>query len=106
MLSTIQTVSDDDDIMIITNTGTIIRMSVSDINVYSRTAAGVIVMRLGDGNRIVTVSRLEKSEEIEAESQALDKESAEKGDGNTEIIKALPLDETEDGDESAAEGEE
>ena len=65
-LAAIQTVSDDDDVMIITDKGTIIRMSVSDINVYSRTASGVIVMRTGDENRIVTLSRLEKIEEIEA----------------------------------------
>ena len=44
-LAAIQTVSESDDVMMITDKGTIIRMSVGDINVYSRTAGGVIVMR-------------------------------------------------------------
>ena len=71
-LAAIATVSEDDDIMLITNTGTIIRMSVSDINVYSRVASGVIVMRLGDDMKVINLSRLEKSEDIEAETKALD----------------------------------
>jgi DNA gyrase subunit A len=64
-LAAIATVSDDDDIMLITNEGTIIRTSVSSINVYSRTATGVIIMRLNDGHIIINASRLEKEEEIE-----------------------------------------
>jgi len=76
-LAAIQTVSEDDDIMVITNTGTIIRMSVSDINVYSRTAGGVIVMRLSGENKIITLSRLEKSEEIEEESMKIEEQNTE-----------------------------
>ena len=72
-LAAVATVADEDDIMIITDSGTIIRMSVSDINVYSRTASGVIAMRVGD-NKIVTVSRLDRAEEIESESQRIESE--------------------------------
>ncbi len=64
-LASIITVSDDDDIMLITNEGTIIRTSVSSINVYSRTATGVIIMRLNEGHTINNVARLEQEEEIE-----------------------------------------
>ena len=73
-LASVITVADDDDIMMITNEGTIIRTSVSKINVYSRTATGVILMRLDEGAFINNVARLEKDEEIEKESQAVDKE--------------------------------
>ena len=73
-LASVITVADDDDIMIITNEGTIIRTSVSKINVYSRTATGVILMRLDDGAFINNIARLEKDEEIEKESQEVDKE--------------------------------
>jgi len=76
-LASIITVSDDDDIMLITNEGTIIRTSVSGINVYSRTATGVIIMRLGEGCKINNVARLEKQEEIESASEAMDKEIEE-----------------------------
>ena len=73
-LASIITVSDDDDIMLITNEGTIIRTSVSGINVYSRTASGVIIMRLDENSTIKKVARLEKQEEIDAESEAIDRE--------------------------------
>ena len=73
-LSSVVTVSEDDDVMLITNEGTIIRTSVDKINVYSRTAAGVIIMRLAEGSVINNVARLEKEEEIEAESAEIEKE--------------------------------
>ncbi len=75
-LATVITVSEDDDIMLITNEGTIIRTNVSGINVYSRTATGVIVMRLGEGCYINNVARLERAEEIERESREVDEEIA------------------------------
>ena len=75
-LAAIITVSEDDDLMLITNDGTIIRTSVSGINVYSRTASGVIIMRLSEGAMINNVARLEKEEEIEAESAACENEIA------------------------------
>ena len=76
-LAAIITVSEDDDIMLITNEGTIIRTSVSGINVYSRTATGVIVMRLAEGSFINNVARLEREEEIEEASEAIEKEIVE-----------------------------
>ena len=74
-LAALVTVSDDDDIMLITNEGTIIRTNVSGINVYSRTAGGVILMRLDEGCTINNVARLEKAEEIEKQSEAVESEN-------------------------------
>ena len=73
-LATVITVSEDDDIMLITNEGTIIRTDAASINVYSRTATGVIIMRLNEGNYINNVARLEKAEDIEKESASLDEQ--------------------------------
>ncbi len=73
-LASIITVSEDDDIMLITNEGTIIRMSVSGINEYSRTAGGVILMRLSEDGYINNVARLEKTEDIERESLEVERE--------------------------------
>ena len=47
----------------ITNEGTIIRIPVDGIPVYSRTAAGVIVMRLDDGAKVVNFTKVQKEEE-------------------------------------------
>ena len=73
-LASIITVADDDDIMLITDEGTIIRTSVSSVNVYSRTATGVILMRLAEGSKINNVARLEKAEEIEKLEEEIEKE--------------------------------
>ena len=68
-LASVATVSDDDDIMVITSDGTIIRTPAKDINVYSRTATGVIVMRPKDGSVINNFTCLPSEEEIEAEAE-------------------------------------
>ena len=65
MLAGIDVVSDEDDVMLITNTGMIIRTRVNEISVYSRTAAGVRVMRIGDDMKIVSFTRVDKQEEQE-----------------------------------------
>ena len=70
MLAGIAAVTDDDDLMMITNLGTIIRTPVAQINTYSRTAAGVIVMRLGDGQLVSGFSKVaheEPEDEVPAE---------------------------------------
>ena len=65
LLAGIISVDDDDDIMMITNEGIIIRTPSSDVSTYSRTASGVIVMRLDEGQRIVNVTKTAKEEEDE-----------------------------------------
>ncbi len=66
-LTSIASVDENDDLMLITNEGTIIRTPVSGINTYSRTAGGVIVMRLNDGAKLVNFAKVEAAEEIEGE---------------------------------------
>ena len=67
-LCSIATVSDDDDVMMITDSGTIIRTPISDIPTYSRTAGGVIVMRLSDGQSLVNFTCVKREEDEEAET--------------------------------------
>ena len=67
----IRSVSQEDDLMMITDSGTIIRTPVCDIPTYSRTAGGVILMRLNEGQRLVNFTAVaheepeEEPEEIE-----------------------------------------
>ena len=63
-LASIAAVAEEDDILLITDEGTMIRTSVSSIPVHSRATGGVIVMRLSEGAKIVTFARVEKEEEI------------------------------------------
>ncbi len=57
-------VSETDDVMLIENGGVIIRVPVSDINIYKRDVQGVIVMRIEPGNQIVGLECVEKDEEV------------------------------------------
>ena len=99
-LAAIITVDADDDIMLITDEGTIIRMSVSGINTYSRTAAGVILMRLNEESKINNVARLEKQEEIEKLEEEINKE-IENTPAPAEVVKSDMADEEEETDEAA-----
>ncbi len=69
-VASIKVVREDDDVLIISDDGTIIRMAAADINVYSRSAQGVIVMRLSDEARVIGVARTAKEEEEEADEAA------------------------------------
>ena len=62
-------VSEDEDIMLITDDGTIIRMPVSDISVIGRVSQGVRVMRVEEGGRIVCVTATERDEDEDDESE-------------------------------------
>ncbi|MBQ3184234.1 MAG: DNA gyrase subunit A [Clostridia bacterium] len=75
----IASVAEDEDVMMITSEGTMIRIAVSDIPVYSRTAGGVIVMRTGADTHIVNFAKVAKEpEEIpEIEAPAETAETAE-----------------------------
>ncbi len=60
-------VDEGDDVMLIENGGVIIRIPASSINVYKRDVQGVIVMRLEEGNQVVSVERIDSVvEESEA----------------------------------------
>ena len=60
-------VGENDDVMLIENGGVIIRIPASDINIYKRDVQGVIVMRIEEGNKVVSVERIENLEEASEE---------------------------------------
>ena len=68
----IAAVGEDDDIMIITDSGTIIRTAVDSIPVYGRSAAGVIVMRVSEGQTCAGFTTVPKADEDDAESDAVE----------------------------------
>ncbi len=68
----IKVVDDTDDLMLIADDGIIIRIRVSDVNVMSRYASGVRVMRLVEDSKVVSFARAEHDDtkEIEQVEQA------------------------------------
>ena len=69
LLAGVRIVAEDDDLMVIENTGVVIRMQVSDINIYGRAAQGVKVMRLDEGSKVISVESLAKAPEEEAPAE-------------------------------------
>ncbi len=82
LLNGIALVNEDDDVMLITNTGVIIRTRVSEISVIGRTAAGVRVMRTGEDVSITNFTVVEKQDEPE------EAENAEGENGEAVVTEA------------------
>jgi DNA gyrase subunit A len=59
-------VGENDDVMVIENGGVIIRIPASTINLYKRDVQGVIVMRVEEGNQVVSIEAVENTLEDEA----------------------------------------
>ena len=76
-------VDEQDDLLIISDDGTIIRMDVAEISVYGRATQGVRLMRVAEGSRVISIARTEKeaaedaAEETPAEASAEAPETAE-----------------------------
>ena len=64
-VAAMKVVNESDDILIISDDGTIIRTHAVGINVYSRTAQGVKVMNLSEGVKVISIARTEREEEEE-----------------------------------------
>ena len=56
-------VEDGEDVMLVENGGVLIRMPVDSINIYKRDTQGVILMRLEEGGRVISLDPVEKEEE-------------------------------------------
>ena len=72
MLTGIAAVTDEDDIMMITDSGTIIRTPVSGVPSRSRSAGGVIVMRLGEEQKLVNFTITAHADEEEEDVEAIE----------------------------------
>ena len=59
-------VGENDDVMLIENGGVIIRIPANTVNLYKRDVQGVIVMRIEEGNQVVSVERVESIQESDA----------------------------------------
>ena len=61
----VQIVNDKDDVMLITDTGVVIRINVKDISVLGRNTQGVTLMRTSDGGKVVNIAKILTEEETE-----------------------------------------
>ena len=63
----IRIANSDDDVMMITDTGTIIRLKVEEISILGRATQGVTLMRTNDGGKVVSIETIPREETIEEE---------------------------------------
>ncbi|MGM0786458.1 MAG: DNA gyrase C-terminal beta-propeller domain-containing protein, partial [Thermodesulfobacteriota bacterium] len=67
---TILVVSDEDEVMLITDAGKIIRMAIADISVISRNTQGVKLIGMESYERMVSAARLAEQEAPETDEEA------------------------------------
>jgi DNA gyrase subunit A len=73
-----KTVTDDKDLMIITDQGIVIRISADKVSRMSRVTQGVRLMNLREGQKVATVSVVEKDEENTNENETTSNDISEK----------------------------
>lgn len=61
----VKIVNDEEDVMLITDTGIIIRLESQNISVLGRSTQGVTLMRTNDGGKVVGVAKVSPEEDIE-----------------------------------------
>ena len=72
LVAGIAVVDNDNDVMIITDDGVIIRTGCEEIRECGRGSQGVIVMRTGEDVKVISIARTSKEEDDEEEAQASD----------------------------------
>ncbi len=78
----IKSVNDTTDLMIITQSGLTIRMSISALRILGRTAQGVRLINLKEGDQIASITIVPTSEDVDEVPEILD-ENIELSDDNT-----------------------
>lgn len=68
LVAGVKVVDENEDLILIADDGIIIRILVSDVNLMSRYASGVRVMRLAEDSKVVTFTRAEHDDEEEVET--------------------------------------
>ncbi|MDE5583839.1 MAG: DNA gyrase subunit A [Ruminococcus sp.] len=94
----IKIVDEDDDIILVSSDGIIIRILASDIRIMGRSAKGVRVMRVNDGAKVVAFTRAEHDDEKETENvEQLTEEQAriEEEEALAEELNEVTEEETE-----------
>ena len=68
----ITTVTGEEDLMVVTNAGVIIRLDVEDISQNGRAAQGVRLMKLGEGQFVSTVAKVKEEDENDEDNEDSD----------------------------------
>lgn len=70
-------VGEADELMLISNQGTMVRTRVSEISTLGRNTQGVRVIRLKEGEELVRITQIDESDELPSEAEAAEGDNAE-----------------------------
>ncbi len=90
---TIKLVEENDEIMVMTEKGQILRSAVSAVSIYSRNAQGVRVMKLNEGDKVFNVARVAEEfqeKEPENDENESDSETDSEAKAGEETEKSVP----------------
>ncbi|MGB0976051.1 MAG: DNA gyrase subunit A [Prolixibacteraceae bacterium] len=94
VLVAIKCTQDNDDLMILTNSGVAIRLPISDIRITGRNAQGVKLINLRNEDNIASVDVVPSSEK-ESQEEVLNENTEEEGNANEEQAAPVESEETE-----------
>lgn len=77
LVASVNFVSDDDDVILISSDGIIIRIKASQISTVSRTSKGVRVMKVSEGERVVSATAVAESESEDSSENSSEDSSEE-----------------------------
>ena len=86
-VAAIKVVDLSDDVILISSDGILIRIHASDINVQSRYGSGVRVMRLGEGDKVAMVARVDRDNN--AETAQVEQDAGGDGEPSDEELAAI-----------------
>ena len=85
-------VRDEEEVMVVTQNGIMIRIPIGEISTIGRNTQGVKVINLGEGDQVIDMTRLPKSEEgvvdTDSEQKQGDQQSEEAADGDVPTREA------------------
>ncbi|MDL2219796.1 DNA gyrase subunit A [Ruminococcaceae bacterium OttesenSCG-928-O06] len=100
-VAAVKVLNEEDDIILISLGGIIIRMHASDVGIQSRYGSGVRVMRLAEGDQVVTMARAQREDE---EETALPEDDGPEEELTAEELAALQAEDAR-AEEGAGEDE-
>ncbi len=88
-----------DEIMIINNIGVLIRLSVDDISTMGRSTSGVTLMRTKDETTLVSLAKIQETDEEEASEEISEETPGENGEDAAQV-EETSVEESEDPSEN------
>ena len=83
-VAAIKVVDEDDDIILISSDGIIIRIPADQISIFARPAKGVHVMKVNEGEKVVTLSRTEHEEDDETDEDIDSEDETDENENRSE----------------------